>query len=300
MNYSSEHLLALVNTLPDPIFILTESGIYADLLGGKNSAHYHDGSFLIGKRLDTVLPADKAEWFKNEIHRTLESGELRVIEYDLAGSDVDGLDVESGPAGVLRFEGRIFPLKELYHGERAVIWVAINISEKYAIRQKIEQLTVVDELTGAANRRAFDQRITQAYEEHTRYQTPTSLAIIDIDWFKQINDSLGHVAGDTVLKLFTHCCKSILRSTDFLARYGGDEFVIIFPQTTANEALSLVDRLRTTLDNCTELTDLTKITISVGLSKIESNDASPRSALERADEALYQVKKQGRNATLTF
>lgn len=290
----SDQLLALVESLPDPVFILTESGIYADVVGGKDTNRYHDASFLIGKRLSDVLPYDKARWFLNEIELTLDHGALRLVEYDLAGTEVDGLDVSEGPKGVLRFEGRIVPLTDLYLGERAVIWMAINITEKFTMRKELERLSLTDELSGAHNRRSLTATLTRVFKEYERYRDPTAIAIADIDWFKRINDSLGHTEGDRVLKLFVESCDSILRSSDFLARYGGDEFVVIFSHTEAADARQIMQRLAQVFSDATQSLPCEAITISVGISTFHVNDKSAQAALERADKALYAVKANGR------
>ena len=114
MNFKIEQMQAVIEALPDPVFILTKSKRYADILGGSDSRFYHDGSVLVGKLLSEVLPKDKASWFLEQVLHALETTRLHTVEYALGGEEDDGLDNSRGPTGMLWFEGRIQPLDSTY------------------------------------------------------------------------------------------------------------------------------------------------------------------------------------------
>jgi diguanylate cyclase (GGDEF)-like protein len=162
--------------------------------------------------------------------------------------------------------------------------------------QKIVELSRVDSLTGLANRRYFQERYTEMFNLCMRHKTSLSVAMIDLDHFKHINDAYGHDAGDTVLKEFAVLLKSMCRQEDFAARFGGEEFIMFLPHATAKEALAAGDRLRHALVNKDILKNRQKVTASVGIACI-ANEDQPEDLIKRADQALYAAKEAGRNMT---
>lgn len=132
----ASQLLAVLASLPDPVFLLTRSGRYAAIFGGTDSRYYHDGKGLVGKRLHDVLQPAKADWFLGEIARVLNSGGLQIIEYALSGRDVLGLD-DRGPADQIWFEGRVQKLNFQIDDEDAVLWVAGNITHRISIESQL-------------------------------------------------------------------------------------------------------------------------------------------------------------------
>jgi diguanylate cyclase (GGDEF)-like protein len=297
MNSEIEQLQAVVGALPDPVFILTESGRYAGIVGGRDPRYYHDGSGLVGRTLFEVLPRDKADWFLKQIHRAIKEQCLQTVEYGLGGEDVDGLDTEKGPVGTLWFEGRVQPLQSLYDGERAVVWVARNITKRYELESKLRRLTELDELTGVYNRRKLLSELKIRFDEHQRYHAPTSLLMIDIDHFKMVNDRFGHLAGDEILSQFAQASLEQMRSVDQLARFGGEEFAAILPHTQLPEAENIAERLRNAIQETIKMPngEVGAITTSIGIGEMTEGDMSEEDILRRADEALYLAKTGGRN-----
>ncbi len=155
-----------------------------------------------------------------------------------------------------------------------------------------------DSLTGVSNRLAYQERVELERSRHLRNKSPLSLAIWDIDYFKRVNDQFGHDAGDRVLRMFAHLISSKLRKTDFFARIGGEEFVLLMPDTDLDGALIICDKLRTMVANSgfNYKGKAFPITASVGIASFRLDGAdSADSVFKRADMALYQSKNNGRN-----
>ncbi|MDE3071647.1 MAG: diguanylate cyclase [Pseudomonadota bacterium] len=158
------------------------------------------------------------------------------------------------------------------------------------------QLASTDALTGIANRLAFEQHMAAACREVAQTCVDTCLLVLDIDRFKQINDSFGHAAGDRALRIVAEQLKARLRADDLLARYGGEEFVVVLAATGAEAGLRVAEMLRTGIESIgfRGQQQPVRITLSCGLTALRADD-TPDSAFERADRALYRAKHDGRN-----
>ncbi len=167
--------------------------------------------------------------------------------------------------------------------------------------RRLEQMSQTDHLTQVANRRHLFDRLSQEISRAQRLQEPLSLTILDVDHFKQVNDTHGHVCGDQVLMQLATLLRESLRRYDLVGRYGGEEFCLVLPNTRLDDALHLVDRLRQTVSerefNCNGgAPAVLRITVSAGIASSEqAPDASADQLLCLADEALYRAKTTGRN-----
>lgn len=171
----------------------------------------------------------------------------------------------------------------------------------YPLRNALTYLDAVraahkDPLTGANNRAAFDSSLTREIELARRHRTALSLIVLDIDKFKSINDSFGHVTGDEVIRSFSKVISNVIRKTDMLFRYGGEEFVVIMSNTGRDGAKLLAERIRRAVERMD--VPLPKkalpVTVSLGVASLVGKEDGS-SLFERADEALYQAKSSGRN-----
>jgi len=153
-----------------------------------------------------------------------------------------------------------------------------------------------DALTEIPNRLSYEKKAAEEIARWKRFSNPLSLAIWDIDFFKKVNDTYGHKAGDKVLKTVAQVLVKSIRETDFLARYGGEEFVMLLPGTKQEETLRLVNKLRQQIENCGfhYHGEAVKITVSCGVSSFNEGDSLSQ-VFERADQALYKAKESGRN-----
>lgn len=159
--------------------------------------------------------------------------------------------------------------------------------------QKLEQQTLTDALTGIGNRRSFDLRLREEWTRHVRNAQPLSLLMVDVDYFKQYNDTHGHPAGDALLAQLARVLRSPLRASDFLARYGGDEFALVLPDTDEVGAMQVGERIRQAVARARW--PHTDLEISLGAATVTPSAMCDFSALlQAADQAMYQ-RKHGRN-----
>ncbi|MGB0205632.1 MAG: GGDEF domain-containing protein [Neptuniibacter sp.] len=153
-----------------------------------------------------------------------------------------------------------------------------------------------DPLTGLPNRAAYDEQIAQEYERWSRYKTDFSVAVCDLDFFKKVNDTYGHLAGDKVLRLVGKVISKNIRATDFACRFGGEEFVVMLPSSSVSDAVEAMDKVRQKLETSpfNFHGEPVNITMSFGVTEIKEGD-SVDDLFARADQALYQAKENGRN-----
>jgi len=164
--------------------------------------------------------------------------------------------------------------------------------------QNLNRLITTDPLTGVNNRLGFDRAMNQEIARDIRYQRNMSLAILDIDFLKKINDTYGHVRGDDIIKSVAHDIRDTIRQTDYLCRIGGDEFAIIFTETNIEKAQGIAKEICNRISQ-NPVTGDPHISVSIGIAKSDKNDDKD-SLYQRADEALYISKKQGRNMVTTI
>jgi len=173
--------------------------------------------------------------------------------------------------------------------------------ELQTVNQELLQLSLVDPVTGIANRRHFDEMMDRAWRSAARHQFEIALILMDIDFFKGYNDQLGHLAGDDCLRrVANELAAGLLRPDDFLGRYGGEEFAVILPRTDLAGAAVVAERLRSNVESLGILHPTSSaagyVTISQGLAcAVPEPASSPSSLIAVADEALYEAKRCGRN-----
>lgn len=178
---------------------------------------------------------------------------------------------------------------------RASALIDAKVKEHLIQQEKfmLEKLAITDSLTGLYNRHRVDDIVNNEIERCQRYNTDLSILLLDIDFFKQINDSYGHLTGDHVLTSLTKILKQTVRATDNIGRWGGEEFIIVCPETNSAQAAQMADKIVTTIA-ASEFETVNKVTVSLGISTYKKGDTDD-SLFQRADSVLYQAKKDGRN-----
>ncbi len=180
-----------------------------------------------------------------------------------------------------------------------------EIAARQSAEEQLRHLSETDALTGLANRRAFDQQLNKEFQRYLRYRHPFCVVMVDIDWFKHINDTYGHPAGDHVLTEFAWRLRDHIRKTDVLARIGGEEFAILMPETSPLEAKKRTEALQKCINNApfqlgNSADSPLMMTASFGISCVADNDLVAEASLIRADTALYKAKNSGRNQVILF
>ena len=164
--------------------------------------------------------------------------------------------------------------------------------------QELEYLARFDPVTGAANRRYFAEMVEAEMTRSSRYGKPLSILMMDIDYFKEVNDAYGHQAGDIVLQALHKTCKIVLREVDTVGRWGGDEFAILLPETPPVIAAQVAERLRGAIESTVvplEMRSPLHFSVSIGCASCITKDDNMDTILNLADKALYDAKRTGRN-----
>lgn len=280
----------------DAIFILKADGPQTGKILSANQAACHmygytNDEFLRLSITDLDTPEHAAKAPKR-IKRILEGETLR-LEIEHRAKD-----------------GRVFPVEvsaSRMHvdGRKFVLVIYRDISRRREIEEdrdvlirELQHLSQTDGLTGLFNRQHLDKRLTEEMERARRYGTPLSLIIFDIDYFKKVNDSHGHITGDRMLQTTASVIRETLRNTDIAGRFGGDEFVIILVQTDILIGAQVAERLRSRIEQeRVPVSDdqTTGFSISLGICQFDNTFARAEDFIARADAALYEAKRNRRN-----
>lgn len=219
------------------------------------------------------------------------AAKMKAISADLAGIDREAL----GPTGAV-----VTALDQML-AANAELQERLSKAENQLVAQAAEiraheSEARTDSLTGLSNRRAFDDELKRRFSEWQRNQTPCTLVLLDIDFFKKFNDTHGHQVGDEVLRQVAKVLKAQSRDMDLPCRYGGEEFGVILPATDAAAACKVAERIRAAVEESSTVAEgkTLKVTCSVGLSQFGANDEIAK-LIHRADDGLYASKKAGRN-----
>jgi diguanylate cyclase (GGDEF)-like protein len=249
----------------------------------------------------------RAQADPNQMRRELKRAKQVVLELERIAQEVRR-NLATHHSSVLHFKDRLAELggdpdasatRHVCHEAERLLKPTLQLVSQMAsaydeLRQQSSMLMSftevrTDALTGLSNRRAFDEALVTLLAMKKRYKSEFSVAIFDIDYFKKVNDELGHLHGDKVLKQVAGLIEQCVRETDIAARYGGEEFLVIMPETPLAGARMLARRIQRTVEAATD------VTLSGGLAIAAAGD-DDRTLVARADEALYAAKAAGRNS----
>lgn len=232
------------------------------------------------REINTLAPDEIAERMRLAVAARRHHFEF---SHRLRDGTIQEVDVYSGP---------IF-----YDGKIALISFIHDATRRKTLERKLKALASTDHLTGCCNRRRCFSILRREFRQSRRNGAPLTLAMIDLDHFKQINDCHGHPGGDLVLKGLATAFSAFIRESDSLGRLGGEEFCIVFPNTALDDALPVLARVREAAEDFRMHlpTGDAGATISIGVSSLLPDDADETPLLKRADTALYTAKENGRN-----
>jgi len=233
-------------------------------------------------------------------------GEMSLIDHEVPSAYV----VTGEPSRLLEINKEtLWSLVSASHGVATNLLLILSrrlrtgnrvIADSIEIRRQIEEMAMIDPLTGLHNRRWLDNMLERLLNRCAMDDRPLTVIMTDIDLFKPFNDRFGHLAGDRVLKAVAHTMQEMLRPSDMIARFGGEEFTILLPDTSIKDGFEVAERLRRGVKETTITADdksqLPSVTVSLGLAERQS-DSTIKKLLTAADDAMYRAKKEGRNRT---
>lgn len=276
---------AIVHTSPNGLLLYTEQGHC--ILANDSAAR------MVGASVDLLLKQN----FR-ELQSWKASGLLDAAMHALGGEPVHKLlNFTSTFGKQTDCQVTLMPLEA--RGQRMLLVVAKDVSALMNANRELDQLARRDALTGLHNRFAASERLRDEFVRSQRSSVAFSVLLLDVDHFKRVNDTHGHDVGDQVLQVVARQIKASVRASDFVARFGGEEFMVILPDTDAQEAEVVAEKIRRAVDAC-EPPVVGRVTLSVGLSEWRDDLPDEGLLVRRADEALYAAKGAGRNQVMVW
>lgn len=282
---------SLANVAADAIITIDEHGTILSFNPCAERMFGRSAESMIGQKLHIIIP---------ERYRCLhDAGVARV-----ARSGETPFNGQTREFHALRGDGSEFPIEltvaSWFGEDRGLSFVGIirDITEHKRLEAELRQLATTDPLTGILNRRRFTELTTREMHRARWLRHPLTLIMLDIDWFKRINDTFGHAVGDTVIQSLASACAGELRDIDIIGRLGGEEFAVLLPELGDTRSFEVAERLRQKVEGLQITLDdgrIVRFTCSVGVAVLEDSDQSPDALLVRADNALYRAKRDGRN-----
>ncbi|MBI5642089.1 MAG: diguanylate cyclase [Deltaproteobacteria bacterium] len=272
---------------------------YRSLVESSSNCIFHldlDGKIIyanpVGKRFlgDSLEKTDLVQIIKSEYRGVFEGGMEKARNGETAGIEYSS-QASNGP--IKWWVANITPVKDADARVISILMSAQDITKRKLAEDMLAKLASTDKLTNTYNRTKFDELIGREMNFARRHNHFLSLILFDLDNFKNVNDTFGHMTGDTVLKDSAEIVKGAIRDTDFLVRWGGEEFMIIAPVTAADGAKTLAQRIRSRFEGH-EFGNGIKMTASFGIAEFK-RDESENSFIKRADRALYIAKMNGKN-----
>ena len=279
--------------------ILNEVGAYIFMkdINGKYVYVNEITRALFNRELEQIIGSDDSEYFDLDELSELVENDRRVLDF---GETVIAEEVNtiksSSTISVYRSIKR-----PIYNNNQEVIGllgISTDITDIYNLKEELKQLATIDQLTGAYNRRFFLETAERYFSESNRHNVPFSLIMMDIDFFKKINDSFGHPVGDVVISFIAGHVSEILRKEDVLARVGGEEFAVLLPSTDIDAAQALAERICSSLSKQSisgEWGGAIHPKLSLGVTSHRKGDKTFDEMYVRSDKALYASKNEGRN-----
>ena len=306
---SEAELRALFASMHDVVLVIDRQGVYRKIAPTNPGLLVRPPEELLGGNLKDVFSAEKADEFLRVMQQVLETKQNKQIEYELRIDDrivwfqttISPLNADSTLWVAHDITGRRRSEEELRRAKDALETANLELQQSL---EREKKLASTDGLTGLYNHRHLFELAGHEFQAAVRYRRPLTFLMFDMDDFKLVNDTLGHTAGDRVLALVAQTAVAQVRACDVVARYGGDEFIIMLPQADVQDALPIAERIRASIAAISIETDKEPIlaTLSIGIAEMRRNppDENVERVIQRADKALYKAKLSGRNRTVIF
>ena len=287
---SKIQLAATLDAIPDLLFEMDLNGRYLRCHSPRSEFLAAPVEDIIGKTVTQVLPPDAAATVLHALQLAHEHGLTRGQQFELNLPDQTHwfeLSVAAKPVNAGQ--------------EPRFIVISRNITERKQAEMNVQQLAYFDALTGLPNRTLLNDRVTHALAEAARRQESLSLMFLDLDHFKNVNDTLGHRVGDDLLMVLAGRMQAVVREQDTVARQGGDEFILLLPNTDGDGAARVAEKLLHTISQSIQIDqhDLT-VTPSIGIAQYPRDGADMETLTQHADIAMYRAKQSGRNGYQFF
>lgn len=286
----------LISLCPDPVIGTDRIGTVSLFNPAAEKLFGYKAEEVVGKHKVSRLYAHKEVEKIKEAFNSNSYGKIGTIEgFESSVIDCDGSIIP------IRLSASIVDHELCYS-----IGFFHDLTEKNAFEEELRKRSITDDLTGLYNQRHFHKVLAREIERTTRYHHQVGIICFDIDHFKQINDLRGHLAGDDILRCTGRLLKQSIRLSDIAFRYGGDEFMVILPETKQEAIITVAERIRNTFNNhCPFSQDrcpsddntITAVTISIGMTGSIDNE-KPEDIIHRADLAMYRAKHSGGNCSV--
>jgi diguanylate cyclase (GGDEF)-like protein/PAS domain S-box-containing protein len=269
--------------LPEGIILFQDTILYSNPALEKMLGY--TGSELLGRRFLEFLEPSQQKPMDENLQQLMLQNKSKV-ETILAFTEKNGQSLWT------RIKTRL-----VAQGDTTLfLAIIIDISKERSEMQRLDRLANTDVLTGVYNRRKIDELFLIEYKRAKRYSRHLSALFLDIDHFKQINDTYGHNIGDEVLKKYSQLVQAHLRETDVFARWGGEEFIILLPETSSEKAMILAEHIRNSIATF-DFAHVKNVTTSIGITPLKGKE-QVNTFLKRLDQALYIAKEKGRNQSI--
>jgi diguanylate cyclase (GGDEF)-like protein/PAS domain S-box-containing protein len=281
---SEQRYRTLFDAAADAMMVISPKGILLDLNKMTCEHVSMEREAVIGKHLRTIFTSARQQFVTANLGEILEKGEPRTFEALL-----------TSPDSPIPVEINARPIE--FQGQPAVLGIARDITERKILQARLEYQASTDPLTALNNRRHFLLKADQEFLRFKRYGNTFAMLMLDLDFFKSVNDTYGHQTGDALLREFARQLRMMFRHSDVLGRIGGEEFSVLLLESNLHRGVEIAERLRQQVEKSPlQLTGATvQYTVSIGVTTASACDTSLDVIMRRADAALYRAKRNGRN-----
>ena len=297
----------LLETMPDPSFLLNQNGVYIRAFGGKDNSRYHNPQLLVGKSVFELFKLSLAKDFLSKIQWVIQTKQSFHYEYTIPVHEVPLFSDQPGPKGERAYEGFLTPVTS-NSGEVYVLWTARCVTQyKQTLRelnkqkQELQRLSQHDHLTCIYNRFALEELLPPVLERAKQTGQSLATVMIDMDYFKLLNDLFGHLEGDKALIKISTLIREYFQPDGYCFRYGGDEFLIVI---LGEEFASLEERLLAFRQEVIDarivnpnspISEYLTVTIGVHFNQQITDEVDVNQLISVADRALYNGKAENKN-----